>query len=46
MRGRWHFLKFRLLRRLASSPLLTRETLDEQFGLDPLAYKSPQMRML
>lgn len=44
--GRWRFLKFRLLRRLAEIPLLTRETLDEQFSLDPLTYESPQMRLL
>jgi hypothetical protein len=44
--GKWRFLKFRLLRRLANNPLLSRDNLAEQFGLDPLTYTSPQMQML
>ncbi len=46
LEGRWQFLKFRLLRRLASSPALSQKTLLEQLGLDPLTYSAPQMKLL
>jgi len=42
----WRFLKFRHVRRLAESQLLTRETLDEQVALDPLTYTEPQIPLL
>ncbi len=40
------FVKFRLVRRLAGSPLLTQANLYEQLSLDPLTYSSPQMQLL
>ena len=42
----WRFLKYRHLRQLVDSPLVTRETIDEQLGLDPLTYSMPQIRLL
>lgn len=42
----WHFIKYRHLRRLVESPLLIRDTLDEQLDLDPLTYTAPQLRLL
>jgi len=42
----WRFCKFRHVRWLQDSPLLDRETLDEQLALDPLTYTAPQMRLL
>jgi hypothetical protein len=42
----WRFLKFRHVRRLVDSALLTRDTLDDQFGLDPLTYTKPQIPLL
>jgi len=42
----WRFLKYRHLRQLIESPVLNRDTLDEQLGLDPLTYNAPQMRLL
>ncbi len=39
----WRFLKFRHLRRLAENPMLNRETLDDQFALDPLTFSEPQI---
>ena len=40
----WRFLKFRHLRRMAESPLLNRDNLDDQFALDPLTYTKPQIQ--
>lgn len=42
----WRFLKFRRLRQLADSPLLSRANLDDQFALDPLTYSEPQIPLL
>lgn len=42
----WRMIKFRLVRRLAETPLLNRENLDEQLALDPLMDDDPQMRLL
>ena len=42
----WRFLKFRHLRWLAESETLGRENLNEQFSLDPLANRDPQMPLL
>jgi hypothetical protein len=42
----WRMIKFRLVRRLAETPLLNRENLDEQLALDPLMDDAPQMRLL
>jgi hypothetical protein len=39
----WRFLKFRHLRRLADNPILNRDTMDDQFALDPLTYSEPQI---
>lgn len=43
---RWKFIKYRHLRQLAGSPVLTRENFLEQVDLDPVTYTAPQMRML
>jgi hypothetical protein len=43
---RWRFIKYRQVRYLAESPLLSLDFLDEQLSLDPLTYAAPQMRML
>jgi len=42
----WRLIKYRLLRRLAEDPLISRENLDERFSLDPVMYDAPQMRLL
>lgn len=42
----WRFLKFRHVRRLAESALLTNLTFDEQVALDPLTYTEPQIPLL
>ncbi len=42
----WRFIKFRHLRWLEGNPLLSRENLDEQLGLDPLTYSTSQLRLL
>jgi hypothetical protein len=42
----WRFLKFRHLRRVAESQLLTRNNLSEQFDLDPLKAQDPQTPMM
>jgi len=42
----WRFLKFRHVRRLAESALLTHFTFDEQVALDPLTYSEPQIPLL
>jgi hypothetical protein len=42
----WRFLKFRHLRRVAESQLLTRNNLREQFDLDPLKAQDPQTPMM
>lgn len=42
----WRFIKFRHLRWLAESPLVSRESLDEQFSQDTLTFTAPQMRLL
>jgi hypothetical protein len=39
----WRFLKFRLLRRLAESDSLDRQSLDDQLALDPMASQDPQI---
>jgi hypothetical protein len=44
--GLWQFLKFRHLRSLAESPLLTRDNLEQLLRLDPLTYTTPQLRLL
>lgn len=44
--GNWSFLKFRHLRSLVDNPLLSRENLDQLFGLDPLTYSTPQLRLI
>ena len=43
---RWKFIKYRHLRQLAGSPVLTCENFLEQVDLDPVTYTAPQMRML
>ncbi len=43
---RWRFVKYRQVRYLAESPLLSLDFLDEQLSLDPLTYAAPQLRML
>jgi len=42
----WRFLKFRQLRRLVESPMLTLQSFDEQVELDPLTYDEPQIMLL
>jgi hypothetical protein len=42
----WRMIKFRLVRRLAETPLLNRENIDEQLALDPLMEDAAQMRLL
>jgi hypothetical protein len=42
----WRLIKFRLIRRLVETPLLSRENIDEQLALDPLMDDAPQMRLL
>jgi hypothetical protein len=42
----WRIIKFRLIRRLAETPLLSNENIDEQLALDPLMDDAPQMRLL
>lgn len=42
----WGFLKFRHLRRLAESGLLTPDSLEDQLALDPLTYAEPQIPLL
>ncbi len=42
----WRFLKFRHVRRLAETPLLNRDNLDDQFALDPLTYTKHQIPLL
>ncbi len=44
--GGWRFLKFRHLRWLGESPLLSQQNLDESLNLDPLTYATPQLRLL
>ena len=41
----WRFLKFRHLRQILDSLLLTRLNLDELLAQDPLTYTAPQMRL-
>lgn len=41
----WRFLKFRHLRLLASSLLITRETWEDQVNADPIEYKPTQIEM-
>ena len=43
--GHYRFVKYRHLRHLLTSPLLTRENLDDQLALDPLTYTEPQLRL-
>jgi hypothetical protein len=43
--GHYRFVKYRHLRHLLASPLLTRENLDDQLALDPLTYTEPQLRL-
>jgi hypothetical protein len=42
----WRITKFRHIRRLASTQLLTRSNLDRQLAQDPLANTDPQMTLL
>lgn len=42
----WKFIKYRHLRLLAESPVLTPENFLEQVDLDPVTYTAPQIRML
>lgn len=42
----WRLIKFRLLRRLAENPLISRENFEEQLVLDPATEDAPQMRLL
>ena len=42
----WQFLKFRHVRRLAENPTITRESIDELFGLDQLQKADPQIPLL
>ncbi len=44
--GLWNFLKYRHLRSLSESPLLNRDNLDQQFGLDPLTFSTPQLWLI
>ena len=44
--GNWSFIKFRHLRSLVENPLLNRENLGQLFGLDPLTYSTPQLRLI
>jgi hypothetical protein len=41
----WRFVKYRQLRRLAESPLLIRETLDDHFSQDGLTLDAPQLHL-
>jgi hypothetical protein len=41
----WRFVKFRHLRRVVESPVLTRQNLAEMLTLDPLTDAPPQMRL-
>ncbi len=43
--GHYRFVKYRHLRHLLASPMLTRENLDDQLALDPLTYTEPQLRL-
>jgi hypothetical protein len=43
--GPYRFVKYRHLRHLLTSPMLTRENLDDQLALDPLTYTEPQLRL-
>jgi hypothetical protein len=43
--GPYRFVKYRHLRHLLASPMLTRENLDDQLALDPLTYTEPQLRL-
>ena len=42
----WRFVKFRQVRRMAEDASLTRDSIDVQLALDPLAYKDAQIQML
>jgi len=42
----WRFLKFRHVRWLLETPLLSAQNFDEQLNADPLTYSAPQMRLL
>jgi len=42
----WQFLKFRHLRRLAEATILTKENLQSQLTLDPIASTDPQIPLL
>jgi len=42
----WNFLKFRHLLSLSDSPLLNRDNLDQQLGLDPLTFSTPQLWLI
>jgi hypothetical protein len=44
--GNWRFLKFRHLRSLVNSPILTRENLDQLISLDPITYSAPQLWLI
>jgi hypothetical protein len=42
----WQFLKFRHVRRLAENPTLTRDSIEELFGLDMIKKDDPQIPLL
>jgi hypothetical protein len=44
--GAWRFLKFRHLKSLSDTPLLSRENLDQFLSLDPLTFSRPQLWLL
>jgi hypothetical protein len=44
--GVWRFLKFRHLKSLSETPLLTRENLDQFLSLDPLTFARPQLWLI
>jgi hypothetical protein len=44
--GTWRFLKFRHLKSLTESLLLSRENMDQLLGLDPLTYSTPQLWLI
>jgi hypothetical protein len=46
IKANWRYLKFRHLRWLAENETLSRQNLDEQLDLDPLANRDPQMQLL
>jgi hypothetical protein len=46
IQGVWQFLKFRHVRSLLESPLLTRDNLDQFLRLDPLTYTTPQLWLI